>query len=50
LKKGKIFLFDEATSGLDNKNEINIFENIKKEFKEGVIVLITHRLNNLVDY
>lgn len=47
LKSPDLFIFDEATSSLDNTNEIRIQKNIEKLFKEKTIITIAHRLTTL---
>jgi len=43
-----LLIFDEATSALDKKTEIDIFNDIKENFKNKKTVLIsTHNKNNL---
>lgn len=43
-----LLIFDEATSALDKKTEIDIFKDIKENFKNKKTVLIsTHNKNNL---
>ena len=43
----KIIIFDETTSNLDVKEERKILKNIKNNYKDISIVLITHRNSNL---
>ncbi len=43
----QIILFDEPTSSVDSKNEIKIYKNIFKEFKEQTIISSIHRLHLL---
>ena len=43
----KIIIFDETTSNLDVKEERIILKNIKNNYKDISIVLITHRNSNL---
>ena len=40
-------IFDEATSSLDNTNEIIIQKNIEKIFSDKTIITIAHRLTTL---
>ena len=42
-----IVLLDEATSSVDTKNELRIYRNIFKEFKEKTIIASVHRLHLL---
>ena len=42
-KNGKIFIFDEPTSALDKESEINIIKNLKKEFLDKTLFIVTHR-------
>ncbi|WP_158259058.1 ABC transporter ATP-binding protein [Flagellimonas meridianipacifica] len=47
LKKPPILIIDEATSSLDSKTEELLFENIRRELKESLIIFITHRTASL---
>ena len=46
-KKSDILLLDEPTSSVDSANEMEIYENIFKEFPEKTIVSSIHRLHLL---
>ena len=46
-KNPKLLILDEATSGIDQENESLILKNLKKEYKDITIILITHRVNTL---
>ncbi|MDP0488938.1 MAG: ABC transporter ATP-binding protein [Fusobacterium sp. JB020] len=50
LKKARLIMLDEATSGLDNIIESEIIENIYEFFKEETILVITHKLELLKEY
>ncbi|WP_432204806.1 ABC transporter ATP-binding protein [Cetobacterium somerae] len=50
LKKPDLILLDEATNALDIINEKSILKNIKTEFKDRIIIAITHRLSILEDF
>ena len=50
LKKAKLIMLDEATSGLDNIVESEIIENIYDFFNKETILVITHKLELLKDY
>ena len=39
----EILLLDEATSSLDAKNEDLILKNIKREYKNKIVIMITHK-------
>ena len=43
LKKPKIIILDEATSGIDSSTELQIFENFRKELADSIIFIIGHR-------
>lgn len=47
----QIILLDESTSSVDSKNELNIYRNIFKSFKDKTIIASIHRLHllNLFD-
>ncbi len=44
-----IYIFDEATSNIDSDSEQIIMDNIYELSKKKTIILITHRLKNLVN-
>lgn len=50
LKKAKLIMLDEATSGLDNIVENEIMENIQEVFREETVITITHKLTLLKNY
>ena len=43
----RIILLDEATSSVDMRNELNIYQNIFKTFKDKTIIASIHRLHLL---
>ena len=43
LQDKDIFIFDEATSGLDQKTENVIYDTIQKIPKDKTIIIVTHR-------
>ena len=44
----EVLIFDESTSSLDEKNEINILEAIYGLSKSNhTIIMVSHKLNNL---
>lgn len=47
LKSPELFIFDEATSAIDNTNETLIQKNIEQLFKNKTIITIAHRLTTL---
>ncbi len=49
LKKTKILILDEATNQLDKKTEEKIYNNIKKNFPNITLIVITHN-HNLLDF
>jgi ATP-binding cassette, subfamily B, bacterial len=46
-RKSNILLLDEPTSSLDPVAEDRIFQNLKADMNDRIVVLITHRLYNL---
>jgi len=46
-KNTKLVILDEPTSALDPTAEFELFNNLKDELKEKIVILITHRLYNL---
>ena len=49
LKKPKIIILDEATSALDIETEQLFVKNLLKKFKNSTIIMITHRLSNVIN-
>lgn len=52
LKKANVIIFDEATASLDIKLEQQIISSLRKNHRDAIIIIITHRLQSLrhVDY
>lgn len=48
LKTSNLFILDEATSALDSITEDAVQQNLKTAFQEKTVLIITHRLSNLV--
>jgi ABC-type bacteriocin/lantibiotic exporter with double-glycine peptidase domain len=46
-KNPNIYFLDESTSALDEQTEEEIMNNIKKNFKNKTIILISHRASSL---
>jgi ATP-binding cassette, subfamily B, bacterial len=46
-KKTKLLILDEPTSALDPTSEFELFNNIKNNLGQKMVILITHRLYNL---
>ena len=49
LRKSDLFIFDEATSNIDVESEEIILKEIKKLKDEASVLLIAHRLANVID-
>lgn len=49
LHDAKVYIFDEATSNIDIESEELILSEIKKLAKKKTVIMITHRLMNVVD-
>lgn len=49
LHDSDIYIFDEATSNIDVESENNIMERIHELSKNKTVILISHRLANVVD-
>ncbi|NMA05491.1 MAG: ATP-binding cassette domain-containing protein, partial [Acholeplasmataceae bacterium] len=47
--KRKIYLFDEATSNIDIDSEEVIMKNIYNLSNDSLVIVISHRLENIVD-
>lgn len=52
LKKANVIIFDEATASLDIKLEQQIISSLRKNHRDAIVIIITHRLQSLrhVDY
>lgn len=50
LKNPEVFIFDEPTSALDAESEVVVFSAIKNLFSLKTVILITHRLNLVLDF
>ena len=48
LHDSRVYIFDEATSNIDVESEEDILKEIKKLSKTKTIIMITHRLANVV--
>ena len=49
LRRSPVYLFDEATSNIDVESENDIMAVIRQLAKERTVLLISHRLANVVD-
>ncbi|MBE5841080.1 MAG: ABC transporter ATP-binding protein/permease [Butyrivibrio sp.] len=49
LHDAKVYIFDEATSNIDIESEELILSEIKKLARTNTVIMITHRLMNVVD-
>ena len=49
LHDAKVYIFDEATSNIDIESEESILAEIKKLARTKTIIMITHRIMNVVD-
>lgn len=49
LHNTEMYIFDEATSNIDSESEEYIMDAIKSLSKEKTVLLISHRLENVVD-
>lgn len=49
LFDGLLYIFDEATSNIDGPNEAQIMETIQQLAKEKAVLIISHKLINLVN-
>jgi len=47
IKKPKILILDEAMSSLDSKTEDRILDNIRREFTDSTIIVVSHRLSTI---
>ena len=46
----QVLVLDEATSALDTTTENKLFENLKRNYPSLTIIMITHRLQTLVEF
>jgi ATP-binding cassette subfamily B protein len=46
-RDAKLIVLDEPTSSLDPNAEFKVFENLKNNLNDQVIIVVTHRLYNL---
>ena len=49
LKRPTIIILDEATSALDIETEQLLVKNLLIKFKNSTIIMITHRLSNVIN-
>lgn len=49
LKNSEILIFDDATSALDLKTESNLYEALKKEYKDTTRIIIAQRIASIKD-
>lgn len=49
LRDSEVYLFDEATSNIDVESEEKIMEVIKELGREKTVIVISHRLQNIVE-
>ena len=49
VRKSKVLLFDEATSSLDSESQEKLRKSIHKLSKNHTIIVITHKLTDLID-
>lgn len=47
FKNTNLIVLDEPSSALDAFAELNLYEKIKTEFKDRIVIIISHRLYNL---
>lgn len=47
MKKFQILILDEATSALDSESEKKLLTNIKREFDDRTLILVSHRLSTV---
>ncbi len=44
-KEADLYIFDEATSGIDEKTEISLINNLKTNLKDKILIFISHNKN-----
>jgi ABC-type multidrug transport system fused ATPase/permease subunit len=47
LRQPDLLVLDEATSGLDTETEARIFNALRQDFSDSLVILVTHRLSSL---
>jgi len=47
LRRPDVLVLDEATSGLDAETEARVFDALRQDFYESLVILVTHRLSSL---
>ena len=47
IKKPKILMLDEAMASLDSQIEDKIIDNIKREFPDSTLIVVSHRLSTI---
>jgi len=47
IKRPSILILDEAMSSLDSETEEKIIDNIKNEFRDSTIIVVSHRLSTV---
>ena len=48
LKNPSVLILDESTSALDSNTENLIIKNIRENFKEKIVIMITHKLSDII--
>ncbi|KAK0081216.1 hypothetical protein PV326_007800 [Microctonus aethiopoides] len=49
INKNKILILDEATANVDSRTDAFVQETIRKMFSDCTLIIITHRLHNVID-
>lgn len=47
IKRPKILVLDEAASSVDSETEDRVIDNIKREFRDSTIIVVSHRLSTV---
>jgi len=47
IKKPRLLILDEAMSSVDSETEEKIVDNMKRDFKDSTIVIVSHRLSTV---
>lgn len=47
IRRPKILILDEAMSSLDSETEDKLIDNLKREFRDSTVIIVSHRLSTV---